>query len=111
MDESLNSIMPAEDDLPYDMRDILELVFDSGHPGEPREVLGRTTRITALPGWTGTLVGVVANQPAVLSGSLDPGSSEKISRFIRICDMFNIPLVTFVDCPAAFQVSTRSTAG
>ena len=98
MDESLNTIMPTDDTLPYDMRDILELVFDAGSILENHEQFAPNA-ITAFARLDGNSVGVVANQPAVLSGSLDLDSSDKIARFVRICDMFNIPLVTFVDCP------------
>jgi len=98
LEPSLDTFMPEEDNLPYDMRDILELVVDAGSLLENHEQYAPNA-ITAFARLNGQSVGIVANQPAVLSGSLDLDSSDKISRFIRICDMFNIPLVTFVDCP------------
>ncbi|MEA5054214.1 MAG: acyl-CoA carboxylase subunit beta, partial [Propionicimonas sp.] len=96
--EELNTIMPQEDDVPYDMRHVLELVVDQGSLLESHEHYAANA-ITAFARLDGQSVGIVANQPAVLSGALDLDSSDKISRFVRICDMFNIPLVTFVDCP------------
>lgn len=98
MEEALNKIMPEHDTVPYDMREVLELIFDAGSLLENHEAYARNA-ITAFARLDGQAVGVVANQPAVMSGSLDLDSSDKISRFVRICDMFNIPLVTFVDCP------------
>ncbi len=98
MEEALNEIMPEQDNVPYDMLDILELVVDRGSLLQNHEQYAPNA-ITAFARFDGRSVGIVANQPAVLSGSLDLDSSDKISRFIRICDMFNIPLVTFVDCP------------
>ena len=98
MEIALNDIMPDEDNMPYDMRDILELVVDQGSLLENHAHFAKNA-ITAFARLDGHPVGIVANQPAHLSGSLDLDSSDKISRFVRICDMFNIPLVTFVDCP------------
>ena len=98
MEDALNTIMPSQDDVPYDMRDVLNLVVDRGSLLENHELYAKNA-ITAFARLDGHPVGVVANQPAHLSGSLDLDSSDKISRFVRICDMFNIPLVTFVDCP------------
>ncbi len=98
LEETLNRIVPEQDNVPYDMREVLELVFDTGSLLENHEAYAPNA-ITAFARLDGRSVGVVANQPAVMSGSLDLDSSDKIARFVRICDMFNIPLVTFVDCP------------
>lgn len=95
---ALDSFMPEQDNLPYDVRDILELVVDNGSLLEQHAQYAANA-VTAFARLDGQSVGIVANQPAVMSGALDLDSSDKISRFIRICDMFNIPLVTFVDCP------------
>ncbi|GAA1370875.1 MAG TPA: acyl-CoA carboxylase subunit beta [Candidatus Luteococcus avicola] len=98
MDERLNEIIPVDDREAYDMREVVEMIFDDA---SFLEVHGQFAG-NALVGFArldGHSVGVIANQPTVLAGCLDIDASDKISRHIRICDMFNIPLVTFVDCP------------
>jgi acetyl-CoA carboxylase carboxyltransferase component len=98
MDEALNTLIPADENEPYDMRDAVAAVFDRDsfleiHPAfAPNAVIG----FARLDGYS---VGVVANQPAHMSGALNIDASDKIARFIRICDAYNIPIVTFVDCP------------
>jgi acetyl-CoA carboxylase carboxyltransferase component len=98
MDEALNHLIPGSDNEPYDMRDVVERVFDQDsflevHPYYARNVIVGFAR---LDGWS---VGIVANQPAHLAGALDIDSSDKIARHVRLCDAFNIPVVTFVDTP------------
>lgn len=98
MEEMLNTIIPANDDDPYDMRHVITAVFDKGSFLEVHAAYA----INAIVGFArldGFVVGVVANQPAYLAGVLDIDSSDKISRFVRICDAYNIPIVTFVDSP------------
>jgi acetyl-CoA carboxylase carboxyltransferase component len=97
-DEALNSIVPADEREPYDMKEVIERVFDLNsflevHPYYARNAIVGFAR---LDGWS---VGVVANQPNHLAGALDIDSSDKIARFVRICDAFNVPVVTFVDTP------------
>jgi acetyl-CoA carboxylase carboxyltransferase component len=98
MDESLNTLIPRREDEPYDMRDVIGSVFDREsfleiHPNfAPNAVVG----FARLDGYS---VGVVANQPAYMSGALNIDASDKIARFIRTCDAYNIPLVTLVDTP------------
>ncbi len=98
MDESLNTLIPRREDEPYDMRDVIGPVFDREsfleiHPNfAPNAVVG----FARLDGYS---VGVVANQPAYMSGALNIDASDKIARFIRTCDAYNIPLVTLVDTP------------
>jgi acetyl-CoA carboxylase carboxyltransferase component len=98
LDVTLNSIIPDDENLPYDVRDVLSLVFDADSVLEVSEHYAANA-VTALARLDGQSVGVVANQPAVLSGALDIDSSDKIARFVRLCDAYNIPLVTFIDCP------------
>ena len=98
MDEALNSLVPQLEDEPYDMKDVITTVFDRDsflevHPYYARNAVVGFARLD------GYSVGVAANQPAYLAGVLDIDSSDKIARFIRICDAFNIPLITFVDTP------------
>ena len=98
MDDELNTVVPAEEAEAYDVRDVLAMVFDRDslleiHPAyAPNVVVG----FARLDGYS---VGIVANQPAVMAGVLDIDASDKIARFIRICDVYNIPVITFVDCP------------
>jgi acetyl-CoA carboxylase carboxyltransferase component len=98
MDDALNTLIPADEREPYDVHEILASVFDRGSFLEiqpdyaPNAVIG----FARLDGYS---VGVVANQPAVMSGVLDIDASDKIARFIRICDVYNVPIVTLVDCP------------
>jgi acetyl-CoA carboxylase carboxyltransferase component len=98
MEEALNGIVPEDERTPYDMRRVVELVVDHDslleiQPDYAPNALVGFARLDGYP------VGVVANQPLVLAGSLDIDSSDKISRFVRLCDSYNIPLVTLVDCP------------
>ena len=98
MDESLNSIVPTDESASYDMRDVLASIFDHEsifelHPDFAANALVGFARLD------GQSVGFVANQPIVMSGCLDIDSSDKISRHVTLCDQFNIPLITFVDCP------------
>ncbi|MGV1004724.1 MAG: acyl-CoA carboxylase subunit beta [Candidatus Nanopelagicales bacterium] len=98
MDDALNTLIPEDDNLPYDIRSVLALICDRDSLLEVHEQYAPNA-ITAFARLDGRSVGVIANQPNVLSGALDIDSSDKISRFVSICDMYNIPLVTFVDCP------------
>ena len=98
MDESLNSVVPADENEPYDMHQVIEPVFDCNsflevHPYYARNAIVGFARLD------GYSVGVVANQPAYMAGVLDIDSSDKIARFVRICDAFNIPVITLVDTP------------
>ena len=98
MDESLNEIIPTDDALPYDMREVLGSIFDHDSVFELHKEWGGN----ALVGFArldGMSVGFVANQPLVLSGCLDINASDKIARHVTLCDQFNIPVFTFVDCP------------
>jgi acetyl-CoA carboxylase carboxyltransferase component len=98
MDEALNQIVPEDTTEPYDMRELIEHVVDRKSFFEVQPYYARN----ALVGFgrlDGYVVGIVANQPAFLAGVLDIDSSDKIARFVRICDAFNVPLVTLVDCP------------
>jgi acetyl-CoA carboxylase carboxyltransferase component len=97
-DKALDTIVPANPRKSYDARELIEHVFDKGSFLEaqaqfaPNAIVG-FARLMGYP------VGVVANQPKVLAGTLDIDSADKIARFVMFCDCFNIPLVTFVDTP------------
>ncbi len=98
MEEALNSIIPEDPGKPYDMREVIRMVVDKGEYFGIQEDYAANILIgfARLGGHT---VGIIANQPDVLAGVLDIKSSEKAGRFVRFCDSFNIPLVTFVDTP------------
>ncbi|HET7494011.1 MAG TPA: acyl-CoA carboxylase subunit beta [Candidatus Limnocylindrales bacterium] len=97
-DLALDSIVPDDPSRPYDMHGVLELVLDDGafleiQPGWAANI------ITGFGRLGGRSVGIVAQQPAVLAGALDIDASTKAARFVRTCDCFNVPLITFVDVP------------
>jgi propionyl-CoA carboxylase beta chain len=94
----LDDLVPAESNKAYDMRTLVGQVVDDGEVYEISPEYAPNI-ITAFAHIGGSVVGVVANQPAVLAGVLDVNSSRKAARFVRFCDAFNIPLVTFVDVP------------
>ena len=96
--ESLRTILPASANQPYDMKKVIAEVMDDGEffeyfPHWAKSIVCGFSRLN------GQAVGVVGNQPMVLAGVLDIESSEKAARFVRTCDAFNIPIVTFVDVP------------
>jgi acetyl-CoA carboxylase carboxyltransferase component len=95
---SLNQLVPEADNEPYDMRQVIEAVVDRGSWFEVQ----REWAQNALVGFArldGASVGVVAQQPMVMAGAIDIDASDKISRFVRFCDAFNLPVVTFADSP------------
>jgi propionyl-CoA carboxylase beta chain len=98
LDDSLDSIIPDSANQPYDMVELLETVLDSGEFLEVHEMWAKNI-VIGFGRLDGHAVGVVANQPSILAGTLDIEASEKAARFVRFCDAFNIPIVTFVDVP------------
>ncbi len=98
MDPELNDLVPLDDTTPYDMRDVLHRVVDDGAFLEVQAGWAQNA-IVGFARLGGHAVGIVAQQPMVMAGVMDINSSDKISRFVRFCDCFNLPLVTFVDSP------------
>jgi len=98
MEEALNSIVPDSPNKPYDMKEVIRLIADEGSFFEVHEHFAMNI-IVGFARLGGHSVGIVAQQPQVLAGVLDIDSSEKAARFIRFCDSFNIPLITFEDVP------------
>jgi len=98
MDEALDAIVPEDPTRPYDMAEVIRRIVDVGSFLEVHARFAQNI-ITGFARLDGRVVGIVAQQPAVLAGVLDIASSTKAARFIRFCDAFNIPLVTFVDVP------------
>ena len=90
--------MPASPNQPYDMLDLIHAVVDEGYFLEVHQHYAKNI-IVGFARLDGRPVGIVANQPAVLAGTLDIDASVKGARFVRFCDAFNIPLVTFEDVP------------
>src|SRR5215813_4431361 len=95
---SLDTLVPANPNKPYDMKELIHKVVDEGDFFELQPDYSRNI-IVGLGRLEGQTVGIVANQPMVLAGCLDIDSSRKAARFVRFCDCFNIPIVTFVDVP------------
>jgi propionyl-CoA carboxylase beta chain len=94
----LDGLVPLDPNKPYDIRDVVRAVVDHGELFEIHEQFAQNM-VCAFARVAGRTVGVVANQPAVLAGCLDIRASLKGARFVRFCDAFNVPLVTFVDVP------------
>ncbi|MCB5261444.1 MAG: methylmalonyl-CoA carboxyltransferase [Candidatus Cloacimonetes bacterium] len=106
----LNSIIPDSPKQSYDMRDVIRSVVDNGVFFEPHFFYAQNI-IVGFARLGGRSIGIVANQPTVLAGCLDIDASDKASRFIRFCDAFNIPLVTFVDVPGYLPGTQQEFAG
>ncbi len=109
-DEALLEIVPDSANKPYDMLDVIRRIADDGaflevHKGFADNIITGFARLAGRP------VGIVANQPAVLAGVLDINASSKAARFIRFCDCFNIPIVTFVDVPGFMPGVTQEHGG
>ena len=98
IEERLRHIVPEDPDKPYDVKDIVELIVDNGDYYEVAEKHAANI-FTAFARMDGMAVGIVANQPKVMAGTLDIDSSVKAAKFINICNAFNIPIVTFEDVP------------
>ncbi len=109
-DAKLQEIVPVDPNKPYDMKDIITKVFDDGNFFEIMPHFAGNI-LTGFARLDGRSVGIVANQPAVLAGVLDINSSIKAARFVRFCDAFNIPLITFVDVPGFLPGTTQEFGG
>ncbi|PWT94666.1 MAG: methylmalonyl-CoA carboxyltransferase [Blastocatellia bacterium] len=98
LEPKLNAIVPEAPNQPYDIRDVINLIVDDGYFFEVQEMYAQNICV-GFARLGGRSVGIVANQPAFLAGVLDIKASIKGARFVRFCDCFNIPLVTFEDVP------------
>ncbi len=110
VDESLNNFIPDNPRKPYDMHELLKTVVDEGYFLEVHQNFAKNI-IVGFARFNGRSVGVVANQPQVLAGCLNIDASKKAARFVRFCDAFNIPLVTFVDVPGFLPGTDQEWAG
>lgn len=108
--ETLQTVIPDDPNVPYDMKDVIEPVVDNHYFFEVMSHFARNV-VVGFARLGGQSVGIVANQPAFLAGVLDIDASDKAARFIRFCDCFNIPLVTFEDVPGFYPAVSRSMTG
>ncbi len=108
--EALAGIVPDSPNQPYDMKKLLSEVVDDGDFMEVQTAFARNV-VTAFARLGGRPVGIVANQPAVLAGVLDIDASEKAARFVRFCDCFNLPVVTFEDVPGFMPGTAQEHGG
>lgn len=97
-DAALNSIVPLDPQTPYSMLEVIQRIVDEGSFLELQATFGCNARI-GFARMNGASVGIVAQEPSVMAGVLDIDSSDKIARFVRLCDCYNIPLLTLVDSP------------
>ena len=109
-DPGLIDIIPPSANMPYDMVDVIHRVVDDGDFFEVQALYGGSL-VVGFARLGGRSVGIVANQPAVLAGVLDIDSSIKGARFVRFCDAFNIPLITFVDVPGFLPGTNQEFGG
>lgn len=98
VEQRLNEIVPVSPNQPYDIRDVIHLIVDDAYFFEVQQLYAQNITV-GFARLDGRAIGVVANQPAYLAGVLDISASIKAARFVRFCDCFNIPLVTFEDVP------------
>jgi propionyl-CoA carboxylase beta chain len=109
-DTVLDQIVPNESNLPYDIKDVIHAVADDGYFFEVQEHYAKNI-VVGFARLDGRSVGIVANQPAMLAGTLDINASVKGARFVRFCDCFNIPLVTFEDVPGFLPGTAQEYGG
>jgi propionyl-CoA carboxylase beta chain len=110
IDMSLDTLIPRNPNQPYDMKELILKVVDEGDFFEIQESFARNI-ITGFARMEGRTVGIVANQPLVLAGTLDSDAGRKAARFVRFCDCFNIPIVTFVDVPGFLPGTAQEYGG
>ncbi len=109
-EEALNSLVPDDPSKPYDVKQLIRLIVDEGRFFEIHEHFAQNI-VVGFARLGGHSVGIVANQPAVLAGVLDIDASEKAARFIRFCDAFNIPVITFEDVPGFMPGTAQEHGG
>lgn len=109
-DEKLNSLIPDNPSKPYDIKDLIKIIVDENYFFEVQKDFARNI-VIGFARLGGRPVGIVANQPAYLAGVLDIDASTKGGRFVRFCDCFNIPIVTFVDVPGFLPGTSQEYGG
>ncbi len=109
-DPELDTLIPAESDKPYDIKDVIARVVDDGYFLEVAEYFAHNI-VVGFARMGGEAIGIVANQPAYLAGCLDINSSTKGARFVRFCDAFQIPILTFEDVPGFLPGTAQEFGG
>ncbi len=110
LSEKLSTIVPDESGKAYDVKELIAEVVDNGEFLEVQENFAKNI-VVGYARMNGQVVGIVANQPKFMAGSLDINSSDKAARFVRFCDAFNIPLITFTDVPGYFPGVEQEQGG
>jgi len=110
LEDALNEIVPDNPNKPYDVTDVIDAVVDNGEFLETQTNFAQNI-VTGFAKFNGFPVGIVANQPNYLAGVLDINASRKAARFVRFCDAFNIPIVTFVDVPGYLPGTAQEYGG
>lgn len=110
LSEKLTTIVPDESGKAYDVKDVIAEIVDNGTFFEVMENFAKNI-VIGYARMNGEVIGIVANQPKFMAGSLDVDSSDKAARFVRFCDAFNIPLVTLTDVPGYFPGTEQETNG
>ncbi len=110
MEAALNTIVPLESNQPYDIKEVIKLIVDDGDFFEIHEHFARNI-VIGFARLDGRTVGIIANQPAFLAGCLDINTSTKAARFVRFCDAFNIPILTFEDVPGFLPGTEQEFGG
>ncbi|MFO8111294.1 MAG: carboxyl transferase domain-containing protein [Desulfosalsimonadaceae bacterium] len=110
IDPALDTLVPVDVNKSYDMKDIIHAIVDNGDFFEPHEHYAKNI-IVGFARLNGRSIGIIANQPKFLAGCLDIDASDKATRFIRFCDAFNIPILTFADVPGYLPGSDQEWGG
>jgi propionyl-CoA carboxylase beta chain len=110
MDSALDTLVPSQSNQPYDIKEAIRRVVDDGEFFEVHEHFARNL-VVGFARMNGQPIGIVANQPAYLAGCLDINSSTKGARFVRFCDAFNIPILTFEDVPGFLPGASQEFGG
>ena len=110
VDHSLDTLIPANPNQPYDIKELIGKVVDEGDFFEIQESFAKNI-VVGFARMEGRTVGIVANQPLVLAGVLDSDASRKAARFVRFCDCFEIPIITFVDVPGFLPGTAQEYGG
>ncbi len=110
MDAALDTLVPVDVNQSYDMKDIIHAIVDNGEFFEPHEHYAKNI-IVGFARLNGRSIGIIANQPKFLAGCLDIDASDKATRFIRFCDAFNVPILTFADVPGYLPGSDQEWGG
>jgi len=109
-DESIDDLVPEDPNVPYDMRDVVAKLVDNGEFFEVHEHWAQNMTV-GFARFDGRSVGIVGNNPAHLAGTIDINASDKCARFVRFCDAFNIPVITFMDVPGYLPGTAQEWGG